>query len=502
MKNISKIVLIIFSLLFINCGESTVDFIQYGTITGRIVKAKSFDPIENVKVSINPSNNTVFTDSDGYFVMTDVEIGDYSVGATKEGFLTNFQPATVKADVSINVIFEMDDDTALNRPPTTPELITPEDNSQDQELEVELAWASTDPEGDPITYRLEIKNDYNNDVVSVESLTDTTYVVSDLKYGVKYFWQIATTDNINPEVLSPIFNFKTKVDPNNRYFYVRKNENGNNIIYSSGFNSTDNVLENEVALTTTSKNSWRPRRNQASNLIAYLQNENTQTHIFTMLPNGSNPQQVTSAVSVSGYDFNEIDFAWSSNGDRLLYPNYDKLYVINKDGSGLQQLYQTTDGSFITEIDWSFDESMIVLKTNDITGYNVSIFTIDMNGNILTDVLSGVSGAAGGLNISVDNNLLLYTYDVSGYENSNTRQLDTRIFLYDFSSSTSTDMSVGKTLGTNDLDPRFSPNEAQIIYVNTSNDGISSKTIEILDIGNSNDNRTEFFVDAFMPDWE
>jgi hypothetical protein len=220
-----------------------------------------------------------------------------------------------------------------------------------------------------------------------------------------------------------------------------------------------------------------------------------------MSPNGSDVKKVTDAISVTGNNYNEIDYSWSSNGDRFIYPHYDKLYVINKDGSGLKQIYKTTDGSFITECDWSSDESLIALKTNDITGYNNSIFTIDLTGNVINNVLFDVNGAAGGLNISVDNKLLLYSYDISEFESPNNRQLDTHIFIYKFSDNSVVDVSSNKPAGTLDLDPRFSPNESEVIFVNTSNDGISLKTIYKMDIDNNND-RIEMFLNAIMPDWE
>ena len=499
MKKYIYTALIVSLLVFVSCSEDTVDLVGIGTVTGRVVEAKNFNPIENAKVSISPSNNTVFTDAEGYFRIEEVEAGEYSVSATKEGFLTAFEPATVKADLEVNVIFEMDIETALNRPPSTPVLVTPEDGSTEQELSVELVWTATDPEEDEITYRIEIKNDADNEVINIESLTDTTYVVSDLKYGTKYFWQVAATDDINPEVLSEISAFETKSNPENRYFYVKKDANSNNVIYSASI--TDGTVENEVMLTTNDQSSWRPRKNNASGLIAFLRTSNTQTHLFTMSPDGSNIKQVSNAIPVAGANLTEIDFAWSANGARILYPSYDKLYVINKDGSGLQQIYQTTDGSFISEIDWSNDGSVIALKTNNTSGYNVSVFTIDMSGTVLTTVLSGVNGAAGGLNLSVNNKLLLYTYDVSGYEDASKRQLDTRVFVYDFDAATATDLSDNKDAGTIDIDPRFSPNEAEVIFVNTSNDGISTKTIASMSALDGS-NRTDLFTNAAMPDWE
>ncbi len=501
MKKIVNLLILVTLSLFINCGEDTVDLIGLGTITGRVVEANSFDPIENTKVTISPSNNTVFSDANGDFIFENIEAGEYSVNATKEGYLTSFESATVTADIDVNVIFEMDDETVLNRPPSTPELVTPTDGIEEQELSVELIWTSKDPDDDVISYRLELRNDENNDLIEIESIVDTTYVISDLKYGIKYFWQIAATDDINPEVLSSVSTFKTKTNPNNRYFFVNKSTNNNNVIYSGNYNETDISPENEVKLTSEDQNSWRPRKNQASSLIAFLRTINNETHLFTMNQDGSDIHQVTSAVSVAGNNLNEIEFSWASNGDRLLYSHYDKLYVINKDGSGLQLIYQTSDGSYITECDWSNDESIIALKTNDITGYNIAIYTINMSGEILTTVLTGVNGAAGGLNISIDNKLLLYTYDVSGFESSSNRQLETDIFVYNFTTLIATNISVGKEPGTLDLDPRFSPNEADVIFVNTSNDGISTNIIHKMDAKVDNE-RIQLFLNATMPDWE
>jgi hypothetical protein len=501
MKKAVNISIVIILSLFINCTEETIDLVGVGTITGRVVETKTFNPIVNAKITISPTNNTVFSDADGYFKMEDVEAGDYAVSVFKESYLTNYEPASVTKDLTVNVIFEMEDETALNKPPSTPVLLTPTDGSEEQELSVKLIWSSKDPDEDAITYKLIIKNANNNDLIKVEAIKDTTYVVSDLKYGIKYFWQIVANDSINSDVLSTVSTFKTKVNPENRYFYVQKSLNGNNVIYSASFNGVIVGSENVVQLTLNDKNSWRPRKNQTTNLIAFLRTYNNETHLFTMNQNGSNISKVTSAVPLAGSNLNEIDFSWSSNGDRLIYPHYDKLYLINKDGSGLQQIYKTLDGSYITECDWSNDESMIAIKTNDITGYNASIYTINMSGNILRTILSGVNGAVGGLNISVDNKLLLYTLDVSGFESPNNRQLDTRIFLYNFGSATRTDLSASKENGTIDLDPRFSPNEAEIIYVNTSNDGISARSIYKMSI-TQNKNITTMFSNATMPDWE
>ena len=51
--------------------------------------------------------------------------------------------------------------------------------------------------------------------------------------------------------------------------------------------------------------------------------------------------------------------------------------------------------------------------------------------------------------------------------------------------------ATGKPIGTVDIDPMFSPNSAEIIFTNTSNDLISQKDIYTI---NLNDNRRELVI--------
>jgi len=171
------------------------------------------------------------------------------------------------------------------------------------------------------------------------------------------------------------------------------------------------------------------------------------------------------------------------------------------DGSGLTLVYQTANGHLISEIDKNDTTNVIALKTNNLDGYEVEIFTIDTAGTLLETVLTGIVGAAGSINLSVDGTTLLFAQDISGFESSDYRQLDSHLFIYTFSDGTSLDISEEKPAGTNDLDARFAPNEAAVIFVNTSNDGISQNNIQTMSIIDISD-RIDLILDASMADWE
>lgn len=486
--------LIIIALGFYSCSEDTIDNLTQGNITGKVVAAGTNLPLENVKASTNPTSSIVFTDANGDFEINNVPINSYSVQVDKDGFLTDFEGIEVIANQTTNVIFEMEIETANNRPPNAPILNAPANNAVNIDIDAMLVWSGSDDDDDPLTYSIEILNDQNDDVIEITDITDTTITIFGLNHGYKYFWQVSASDGINEPTLSDVFSFETILFPNNRYLFTRK-MNGNNVIFSSDEDG------NEIQLTSENTNSWRPRKSNNTNKIAFLRNNGSEIHLHIMDFDGSNVFQITSTVAVAGFNPEELDFAWKNTDDIILYPNFDKLYRISIAGTALQQIHQTANGNFISEIDWSSNVNSIALKTNNNSGYNISIYTINTAGVLQNTVLENVNGAAGGLDFSFDGTKLLYTYDISGNENAQYRQLNSNMFIYDFNSLTITNVSTEKPAGTNDLDPRFSPNEAQIIFTNTSNDGVSQKNITMADI-DPIPNRTLFIENAKMGDWK
>jgi len=358
-------------------------------------------------------------------------VNDYSIQSEKDGFLTQFEGITVSDEATVNVIFEMEIATANNRPPDAPVLISPEDNSTDLEVGLEFVWSGTDPDEDVLVYAIEIKNDHNSEILEFNNLSDTTYTVSGLKYGYKYFWQVSASDDINEPTFSSVNSFETLDFPDNRFFFVRK-VNGNNVIFSSDQDG------NEIQLTSSSNNSWRPRKANSIDKIAFLGSDGGETHIYTMNLDGSEVFQVTGDVPVNGFNLEEIDIVWRGNDIRIFYPSFDKLYSIHPNGSALNLLHETSNGNFITEVDWNEQTSRIAIKTNNSIGYEVSIYTISLSGVVQDVILENVNGAAGGLNYSFDGTKLLYTYDSSGNQNSEYRQFDSDIFVYDFNTSIAT----------------------------------------------------------------
>ncbi|MBF4505876.1 carboxypeptidase regulatory-like domain-containing protein [Flavobacterium sp. JLP] len=494
MKYLYKIPTVLFLLFVVSCSEEKIGDSEFGTVTGRVVNAATFEPMENVKILSSPTSSTVFTDADGKFTVSNVKVGEYSFQAQKDGFIAKFEAATITANNTSEIVFELNKATANNKPPTVPVLVSPIDNSTGQSVSLDLTWTDTDPDNDVLTFKVTLRNSSNSDIKVYDGIKEKKITLTDLLYGTKYYWQVEVADGINAPVLSVANAFTTIAFPNTRYLFV-KTVNNNNVIF------TADDAGKQYQLTSLDKNYWRPRRNNQAQKIAFIGTNGSQNDIYTMNYDGTEVKRITSTVPIAGFNSEYIGYSWNASGSEFIYPNFDKLYKISSDGSGLSKIFQTPNGKFISECDWSADGTKIALKVNDSNGYNVEIYVINISGVILTTILSGQTGAAGGLNFSVTGQKLVYTRDVSGFENFNYRQLDSRIFEYNFATGTSTQIITEKTLGTNDFDVRYSPNESDLIFTNTSNDGISIKNIVKTTIGVAN-SRMIMFSGTAMPDWE
>jgi len=56
--------------------------------------------------------------------------------------------------------------------------------------------------------------------------------------------------------------------------------------------------------------------------------------------------------------------------------------------------------------------------------------------------------------------------------------------------------------GQNDLDPRFSPSEGDIIFTRVDSNIDASPSIFLFELGGNNPDDDQLFTNANMPDWE
>lgn len=497
-----NILLLLILVTLTSCNENTVNPVLYGTISGVVLGPDGKTAIPGASITTNPASSAIVTDDSGKFTIQSVPVGSYSVSAGKSGYdKTTVSVAVESGETAEAVIFLSESSNFIPAMPVNP---YPQDRANNQPVSLTLSWHNTALSGfgsDTTRFDVYLFESGSTDRKLIASdISDTSTTVSGLKFNTTYYWQVTAKGSDTLRANSDIWNFTTVPVPDNSIVFSRY-VNGSDQVFSS-----DSSGANLFQLTNDNNRNWWPRFNPKNNKIAFTSDAAVEPQIYTINTDGSGLFRVTS-IGVTGYGNYGIGFCWAPDGYNILYSHNDKLYRIGSDGTNLTLIATAPAGRNFRECSYSPDGSKIVVLTVGANVYDSEIYIMNSDGSNMSLLVDNTAGATACPSFSIDGSTVLYTHDVSGYEGSDGRMLDSHIFEITVSSKSSVDLSVNhqanadnKANGTNDLNPVYSSNGAYIIFENGSNVQGSTKDIWIMNTDGSN--RHKIISNGVMPDWK
>ena len=104
----------------------------------------------------------------------------------------------------------------VNFPPNSPNNPDPADEATNVDVNADLSWSCSDPEGDTLVYDVYFEaNDPNPEILLSEDQSNTTYDPGILANGTTYYWQIVAKDSHGGITAGPIWEFTTEGLTNN-----------------------------------------------------------------------------------------------------------------------------------------------------------------------------------------------------------------------------------------------------------------------------------------------
>ncbi len=489
-------IFIILSLIFLSsCKEDTIQPELYGSISGIVMDQDASSALEGASITTSPPTSAILTGSDGKFSIQDIPVGNYTITAQKNGYKKSSVSVSVRENAVTQATIFLEVDNGTNTAPNPPSDPVPSNEAADQPINVTLSWTASDPDAsDSLTYTVFLyKSGAINKETIAEGIGDTSVVAQNLEYGTTYYWQVVVKDSSGLTSNGETWSFTTMPFPDNPVVYAKKIDNNYEIF------SNDTSAGSMARLTEMVSREWWPRFNSRRSKIAFTSDENVGANIYTMDPDGSNIFRVTN-LPVSGYHNYGIGFCWSFDDGKFFYANNDKLYSINVNGSGRTTIATAPAGRNFREVEQSPQGDKLVVLTIGSEVYNAEIYLMNSDGSNMTLFVGNEAGITERPSFSIDGNRVMFTHDVSGYQSLDGRQLDSHIFIYPVNSGDSIDVSVNKPAGTNDTNPRFSPDGAKIIFNNAPNDGSKAPEIWIMDTDGTD--RRMIIDEGFMPDWQ
>jgi TolB protein len=439
----------------------------------------------------------VLTDSQGRFSFDEIEAGTYTIRAEKTGLTSAAETVTILENKESAVIVTMSEKVVNNTPPSSPLAISPTNGATDLSTSFQLKWSASDVDGDALTFDvITFHSAQGPGLLVAEGISDTIFQLENLKYGTTCFWQVVAYDGEAEPVYSKVWSFTTKDFPSHPFVFAKVASGKFDVFAAQNASLTIPLYQ----LTGLPGSNFRPRISPQGDKVAFLNNNFINTQIYVMKRDGTDPKLVPAPVPIDGEDMFQLDFSWSPDGTKLLYMNENRLYKINLDGSGFELFAELPVGEEFVEVDWAPVTNKVAARTVGNQPFIGRILLYNSSGSLEQVIVPDLPGNIGGPAFSIDGGSILYTHDVDGLETSDGRQLNAHVFLKNIATGTTTDLSVDKPSGFNDLDPKFSPNGAQLIFVEVSNAPNSPKNILLM--SSQGQGRLTMFQNAEMPDWK
>lgn len=487
------------------CEDTTVEPVQYGNLTGTVLDSRDNAPVANAVITTTPATSSFTTDAQGKFEVRDIVIGKYTLSVRKTEFKTEAVNVQVNLSSTTDVRVVLERASGTNKRPNAPSNPFPGDQAINQPTALTLRWRVTDPDGKSDSLRNDVVLYESNSPARLQVLNnsrDTAAAVTGLRYNTTYFWQVTVRDKAGEVVKGDIWSFRTRSQPDNRFLFARTT-NGNTDIYSS-----DEAGTSVLQLTSSPFIETAPQLSPNRDRVAYTSNATGQFQIYTMNRDGSDVRQVT-LLPVDGYFNMGVGYRWSPDGSQLLYSSYNKLYKINRDGTGLMLLATAPADRHFRECDWTAVGNRIVVQTVGVSIYDSELYYLNADGSGFTQAVGNLPGRLDSPSFSVDGRRLLYTRDLDNFNDGTGRQLNSHLITQNLDGSGVTDVSAGtgttgttsgKPVGFNDIVPRYAPDGAKIIFVQVNNVPQSVPDVYTVDLDGRN--RVRLFQNATLPDWK
>jgi len=492
-----KLMLISALMLVFGCADTVYEPVSNGAISGTVKDANTGELLSGTSITTNPATDAIVSDDQGNYFLKNVPEGEYLISASKSGYNKGSVQVTVTTDDTTQAIILLSESsTSENRAPNVPTLDSPDDGATNEHVSVTLSWTGSDPDGDSLYYDVYLYGNHESPRLLIADTYQDTITVDSLKFDSAYRWQVVSKDGNGGETYGKVWSFTTEPVPNNPIVFASSRD-GNYNIFSTNPEDTTGLYT--VRLTSDDFRDWWPRKNPTRSKIAFVSDSNIDPQIFTMNTDGSGVYQVTT-VPVIGYHNYGIGFGWSPDGTKLIYSHYETLYTIDGNGTGLTTIATAPANRHFREVDWSPLGNRIVAETIGQWKYDSEIYLMDADGGNMTQLVGNVPGALGDPVFSPDGTKIAYYQDVSGFEAENGRMLNTHIIISNLAGTDTTDISMNKPAGTNDTNPRWSPDGTKIIFTHAPNDNSAPPSVWIMNVDGTN--RKQFKSNATMADWQ
>lgn len=213
MKNNKNYIWLLLIAVFISCETEKIDIINYGGVSGKVLDAETYLPINGVLITTTPASVSVISDANGNFTIPKIKEGDVAINLKKDNYLSNtLSIAVFENEITQTDLLIFKDNNAIGDFSVYDPV--PGNGAVDQLQSINLSWKVDGKKvNTELTYNIYLFES-NSTVQNLlgEDVVLTTVIKSGLKSNTTYFWYVVVKYKGNKIAFSPTWSFKTKGD--------------------------------------------------------------------------------------------------------------------------------------------------------------------------------------------------------------------------------------------------------------------------------------------------
>ncbi|PKL81026.1 MAG: hypothetical protein CVV25_02250 [Ignavibacteriae bacterium HGW-Ignavibacteriae-4] len=207
-----RIIISILLLLVASCSDDVAPTTPESTtssVKGKVINYITDLPIEGVFVSTNPLTRSVKTDSEGVFILEDIDNGEYEIILQKYGYSEYSSTIKVNENTATNqLVFPLKPDSSSIKKPFKPELISPLDKATISTNELIFRWFTEDIENKEVTYSVEFGTSPDELTVIATRLENSSFSFEfNFQKKTNYYWKVVASNQFH-SISSDVFEFQ------------------------------------------------------------------------------------------------------------------------------------------------------------------------------------------------------------------------------------------------------------------------------------------------------
>lgn len=193
------------------CNEDELDIKNYGSVTGTVLDAETYQPVEGVLITTSPASVSLLSDAEGHFAIPRITEGEVAISAKKKDYLSNSISVSVyegqPTDLQMLIYKDINNIGSLTLYDPVPG-----NGAIDQLTGFLMKWKVEGKKADTeLAYSIYIFES-NSPVQKLvgEDISVTEVMVSGLSFSTTYYWYVVAKHNGEKVAFSPTWSFKTK----------------------------------------------------------------------------------------------------------------------------------------------------------------------------------------------------------------------------------------------------------------------------------------------------